>query len=357
MTSTVERLRPSTDARVGVASDIAVVWNDAGLRYAVVNGLGNYPRALGRDLDVVIERRDVGRAVEIARAVGSRSGYGTSFVRWSWWGLYQLVLVNDADGSSLPIDLLCTTTVWRAKIVRVVTSPDLTRLAQGDDSIGPFSVSREGEFLKTCVRALLCGDLRRFRDEIPLPTHPPKPHDAARAALGRRGWRLLTARTVDELAPRVGFEVAALQTAWTLRHPISAARSVGEALVGRALRAWFNRADVVTVHTAVAAPSRDRLHADMLRLFVDARLVVDPTPMETLLGLLWRWRPLPVSEFGMTVVVRTGGDRCPILSSFSRRMRADGSIDIRRAADPYRALRLELVRFLARKHAGNGVHA
>src|ERR687887_2122391 len=124
---------PSEQRRLALAEAIAWSWGERSITYAVVHGLERYPRCIGRDLDVAIGRESVARAVETAVACGRDHGFGTVLFRWSHWGLYQLALLDPEESVALALDLLCTTDVWRAKLVRLVEGPQLERIAVGDD--------------------------------------------------------------------------------------------------------------------------------------------------------------------------------------------------------------------------------
>src|SRR5919201_2149064 len=215
--------RSSSDQRrLALAEAIAWSWGELSIPYAVVHGLERYPLCIGRDLDVAIGGESVVRAVETAVACGRDHGFATVFFRWSHWGLYQLALVDPAESTALPLDLLCTTDVWRAKLVRLVDRPQLDRITAGDDQLGPFRISEEGRFLKACVRPLLCGDLSRVAAgrEWPLPVKPPYPieREQLEELLGGAGAAALaTASSPGELtaSPR------GLQRRWSPSPPPS----------------------------------------------------------------------------------------------------------------------------------------
>src|SRR5919199_2971942 len=156
-----ERSR-SEQRRLALAEAVAAGWGERSLSYAVVHGLERYPLCIGRDLDVAIARESVARAVETAVACARTHGFETALFRWSHWGLYQLALVDPEQSVALALDLLCTPNVWRAKWVQLVDQLQLERIRAGDDQLGPFRISEEGRFLKSCVRPLLCGDPSRL---------------------------------------------------------------------------------------------------------------------------------------------------------------------------------------------------
>src|ERR671933_382888 len=163
-----ERSR-SERRRLSLAEAVAARWGERSLSYAIVHGLEQYPVCIGRDLDVAIERESVARAVETAIACGRDHGFGTALFRWSHWGLYQLALLDPDESVALALDLLCTTDVWRAKLVPLVDRPQLDRIAAGDDQLGPFRISEEGRFLHSCVRPPPCSAGGSARTRLPPP--------------------------------------------------------------------------------------------------------------------------------------------------------------------------------------------
>src|ERR671937_205711 len=190
---------------LSLAEAMGVSWGERSVEYAVVHGLERYPMRIGRDLDVAIGRESVAGAVETAVACGRDHGFGTVRFSWSHWGLYQLALLDPEESVALALDLLCTTDVWRAKAIQLVDEPQLERIAAGDDQLGPFRISEEGRFLKSCVRPLLCGDLSRVAAgrEWSLPVRPPHPvhREQLEELLGEAGaGALARASSPGELA-------------------------------------------------------------------------------------------------------------------------------------------------------------
>jgi hypothetical protein len=302
-----ERL-PSEQRRVALAEAIAWNWGERSISYAVVHGLEHYPLCIGRDLDVAIAGESVPRAVETAVACGRDHGFGTVLFRWSHYGLYQLALVDPAESTALALDLLCTTDVWRAKLVRLVDRPQLDRITAGDDQLGPFRISEEGRFLKSCVRPLLCGDLSRVAAgrEWSLPVRPPHPieREQLEELLGGEGTSaLMSAPSPGELAA----SLPDLQRRWARSHPLAAARGLRDAVAGRVRRRFLNPAACVFVTTPepdlVLAAARE-LTPEARRMFVDVRPTKLPSSsLRRTAAELGAWRAPPVSEFVVTVVV------------------------------------------------------
>src|ERR687887_1433418 len=300
---------PSEQRRLALAEAIASSWGDRSIPYAVVHGLERYPACIGRDLDVAIGRESVPTAVETAVACGRDHGFESVLFRWSHWGLYQLALLDPEESVALALDLLCTTDVWRAKAIQLVDEPQLERITAGDDQLGPFRISEEGRFLKSCVRPLLCGDLSRLAAgrEWSLPVTQPHPieREQLEELLGREGASALAkASSPGELAA----SLPAMQRRWARSHPLAAARSVRDALAGRVRRRFLNPAACVFVTTPepedVLEAARELARAAR-RIFVDLRPVEMPSsPLRRTAAEGGGGRASPVSEFVVTVVLR-----------------------------------------------------
>ena len=340
-----ERSR-SERRRLALAEAIAASWGDQSLEYAVVHGLERYPVCIGRDLDVAIARESVPRAVETAVAHGREHGFETVLFRWSHWGLYQLALVDPGESTALALDLLCTTDVWRAKLVRVVDRPQLDRITAGDDQLGPFRISEEGRFLKSCVRPLLCGDLSRLGPgrEWSLPVTPPHPIERARVEelLGPAGASALATGSLPGGLLR-------LQRRWARSHPLAAARGILSAVTGRVRRRFLNPAACVFVTTPepeLVLEAAQELAPEARRMFVELRPAKMPrSRLQRTAAEIAVWRPPPVSEFVVTLVVgRTPAEGLlhRVLPTTSLELKGGLSREQARAA-----LRTSIVDFLA----------
>src|SRR5919201_3628814 len=299
---------PPERRRVALAEAIASSWGEGTIEYAVVHGLERYPALIGRDLDVAIGRENVARAVQTAVACGRDHGFGIVLFRWSHWGLYQLALVDPDESVALALDLLCTTDVWRAKLVRLVERPQLERITAGDDQLGPFRISEEGRFLKSCLRPLLCGDLSRVAPgrEWSLPVPPPHPieREQLQELLGEAGVSALArASSPGGLTA----QLQGLQRRWARSHPRAAVRSIGDAVSGRVRRRFLNPAACVFVATPepeVVLDAAQELTREARRMFVDLRPTEMPSSrLRRTAAEVGVWRAPPVSEFVATVVV------------------------------------------------------
>src|ERR671922_919569 len=309
---------PPERRRVALAEAIVSSWGERSIEYAVVHGLERYPLRIGRDLDVAIGRESVAGAVETAIACGRDHGFGTVLFRWSHWGLYQLALVDPEESVALALDLLCTTDVWRAKLVKLVDRPQLDRITAGDDQLGPFRISEEGRFLKSCMRPLLCGDLSRVAAgrEWSLPVTAPHPIEPEQLEelLGEAGASALaSASSTEELAA----SLPGLQRRWARSHPRAAARGVRDAVGGRVRRRLLNPAACVFVAApepeVVLDAARD-LTPEARRMFVDVRPRELPSSrLRRTAAEIGVWRAPPPSQVVVTLVVGRGNPPRPRL--------------------------------------------
>lgn len=299
----------SKHVRVKLAEDIAKEWDREKISYSVVHGLHDYPDKLGRDLDIVIDRRSVFKACSLAQLCGARYGFDKTMFRWSHWGLFQFALVDTENSQSLPLDFMCTTDVWRAKWIRMVDDDVLDRLVLGDSRRGPFCVSTEGVFLKACVRPLLCGDLSRFESEFLLPVDIPKEVDLELLVelVGPYGKKLLDCPSMPCMEKEYPNAIRVLQGCWVRKHYWEGVLSLFDAIKGRLLRLLFNAADVILLRTTQPEETLSILNdmvPEMKQMFVDLMPVMSGSRvMGKLSGYAVKWRPVPVSEFRLTVAV------------------------------------------------------
>ena len=60
--------------KVALYEAIANHWNREGIRYAVAHGIEAYPNGVGRDLDVLVDRAQTHRALDLAEQVLEMNG-------------------------------------------------------------------------------------------------------------------------------------------------------------------------------------------------------------------------------------------------------------------------------------------
>lgn len=97
---------PGDAIKIAALEGVAKAWTEAGIVWAVANGLENYPDGIGRDLDVVIGRGSLRNAVEVVIACLGNAGWVVVPNRqgWIWW---VVAFRENEDGSlaSLQVDL------------------------------------------------------------------------------------------------------------------------------------------------------------------------------------------------------------------------------------------------------------
>jgi hypothetical protein len=295
-------------SRMRLAEEIASAFAREGIQYAVAHGTYGYPQSIGRDLDLVIRREDARKAILVAVDTAAQCGYTKAFSRWSHWGLFQLSLIRDDEREAMPLDFMCTTSIWRAKWIELMRSDHLLRVIEGDTMLGPFRVTEEGTFIKACLRALLCGDLRRFGREFPMPVTIPEQIRTQwlLELIGPYGMSLLASSSVEELKAR--YSLRRLQGRWVARHPLGALKSLAISIYCRLQRAAFDAANVLVVETPRPDAVREAVEAlkpEMKKLFLELNYYDAPKGgLAMKFGNAIGWRKLPVSEFCLAVVAR-----------------------------------------------------
>lgn len=245
----------STDAerlRVVTAERLADLLNQEGICYAVVNGLYGYPERVGRDLDILVDKRDVYRAIWLVKRVKDELGWQFLFGRWSYHGVWQLFLVSPSNDGSvwLEIDLMCDDKNLLVGItpfssIQNIISASLTRR-------GPFHVSPKGEYLKAYFRPIFYGDIQRFREKYAL--RPPEREEEKQELKRLLGERLLKEylekieSSLEELKDWSSQLKWRLNLRYAIRHPVSAFRNLVWTRFLRPLYLWwFNAGLVVAV--------------------------------------------------------------------------------------------------------------
>ena len=92
--------------KIGALEKVAEKWSDSGIRWAVANGLEDYPDGIGRDLDVLIEKGKLREAVQVVIDVLVPMNWIVlpNLQGWIWW---VVAFRRREDGAidSLQIDL------------------------------------------------------------------------------------------------------------------------------------------------------------------------------------------------------------------------------------------------------------
>jgi thymidylate kinase len=139
------------DPRVLVAEKIAESWNETGITYAVAHGLEQYPKSLGRDLDVFVNKADLHRALKIAWEVLREGGWTVVSPKNDPWPKRSIFAFK--DGWAFQIDLFYRGLVWGpVTILDANVCPD-----SADISVGPFKINIWASFAKRIVIKLLAG--------------------------------------------------------------------------------------------------------------------------------------------------------------------------------------------------------
>jgi len=241
-----------TDAerlRVVTAERLADLLNQEGIRYAVVNGLYWYPERVGRDLDIIIEKKDVHRAIRLVEKVKDELGWQFLFGRWSYYGVWQLFLVSLSSNGFvwLEIDLMCDNKnlligVTPLSTIRDITSATLTRR-------GSIYVSLKGEYLKAYFRPVFYGDVQRFREKyaLKLPEREEE-KQVLRRLLGEKLLKEYLEKiegSLEELKKWSSQLKWRLNLRYAIRHPVSAFRNLVWTRFLRPLFLWWFNAGLV----------------------------------------------------------------------------------------------------------------
>jgi hypothetical protein len=273
--------------RVALADAVARCWNRAGVRYAVAHGIDEWPERLGRDLDVVVARRDGGRAVASARDV--LRAHGLVVVRPPpLWGERRVAADPDAPDDLLEIH---TTTAITWRNTAIVERPEPA------GRVGPFAVDPWVGVAKRVVLPLLAGRVRLLRDEPARTalaadersTAACRLADLMGAGLAGRLLAALAAGDFDALEPLARRARRAVFWRSATRHPMRAASLLCRSLARRIREPLAPCAPIVAVVGGgeAAALVRQIAHGDRL-VFTD--LVVRPRGGGSALGQLLRDR-------------------------------------------------------------------
>lgn len=140
--------------RVKIAELIAEEWNREGIEYAVAHGVENYPNSLGRDLDVLMKKEDVERALKIVVEIGKNHDW-ICIRPPDLWGKRLVLFGKDLWRDALEIHTL-TKLSWRG--VTLAAEPQPTA------RFGPFKIDTWVFFVKDFLMILLAGQVERLNE-------------------------------------------------------------------------------------------------------------------------------------------------------------------------------------------------
>jgi hypothetical protein len=139
--------------RTRLAETIARVWNQNDITYALIHGLEDYPSAIGRDLDVLINKTQIDRALSLAINAIKEYGWPIVVQPPSLYGK-RLVAISADHRSSLEIH---TTDRLRWATATLTGKPEPRSCK------GPFRLDPWASVTKRILLPLLKGDVDRFR--------------------------------------------------------------------------------------------------------------------------------------------------------------------------------------------------
>lgn len=138
--------------RIPLLRVIAEAWNRTGINYSVAHGIEDYPQAIGRDLDILIQANHVKKAIDISRKIFKEHGL-TIVYPPPLWGERILALGNGDWSDFLEIHTMKKLS-WRN--VLFTDCPNVS------EEKGPFKIDPWVSFLKRVLMPLLAGDFQRF---------------------------------------------------------------------------------------------------------------------------------------------------------------------------------------------------
>lgn len=153
----VSRPLPSISTKIEVLEQLACVWNDAGLKYSVTNGLQGYPSEIGRDLDICFHEDHLRRALGLTVDHLKEKGFTVLPYKLAW--VYWVVafrVTDDGAVDSIQVDLfdhLQWAFTW------IIDGPGDSSEAT---SIGPFQIDHWSPVAKRLVLNALSQNYRVF---------------------------------------------------------------------------------------------------------------------------------------------------------------------------------------------------
>lgn len=129
---------------------VAEAWNDAQIRYVVMHGIERYPYYFGRDLDVLVAKDELNRALTIAAEIASRKGY---LVVWPHhvWGK-RIIAFRRVGLVDVSVEIhMLPRLQWRGCVLVQEPSPRV--------EVGPFLVDPWASWAKSVLMYILTGNI------------------------------------------------------------------------------------------------------------------------------------------------------------------------------------------------------
>ena len=175
--------------RISVFERVAKQLNGDALLYSVVHGIDEYPRSVGRDLDLLMLPEQIGPAIEAVRGVLEEMGLSVVEPP-PLWG--RRLVAADASGRGGMVEVHIQADLhWRN--VRVAQRP------RPSHHQGPFPIDPWNAWSKRVLLTILSADSRRIRERGPRLKFGQFERDAARARLPGQLGRTLANRLITSL--------------------------------------------------------------------------------------------------------------------------------------------------------------
>lgn len=240
----------SEKLRMLTAESLAESLNQAGIRYALINGLYGYPSGIGRDLDLLVRPEDVPCIIAKCEEIREQFGWDRLLVRWSPYGTWQLFLIrkDDKQLSWLEVDPMLKDTMVLGAAYLLDEWGKTSELGV-DYYRGPFPVSKVGHYVKSQLRPILYGDLARFRQRYAL--EAVEDSDIVRYLQGLLGKSMAdrfcraTKAGVDGVAGQGRRLKWAINSRFAMRHPLFAIRNVIWSRLVRPIKLYWLTAGMV----------------------------------------------------------------------------------------------------------------
>lgn len=240
-------------SKIALLERVAEEWNRIGITYAVAHGIDDYPARVGRDLDVLVARRDIARAIDAAEQVLEASGLRVGRPP-RLWGERLIASLDGPTPDMLEVHAIPTLT-WTGSVLADRPRPS--------ERVGPFAIDPWVSFVKRVLIPLLAGASSRWRDAPSQLATRASECEAARhrlppligAPLAASLLRAIAARDITAAERQAPAVRRALAVRGPARHPGAALALLTRALRRKLAQPFSPCAPVVAV---VAPPAIDR---------------------------------------------------------------------------------------------------